>query len=106
MAGVGTHRHERPSHTLDPPGSTRQIQAGRTPTPVQQRHLYARRATRARLEFLNTEIPRFEACEAWERSHNPRFYSPMFLVPKPGSHNQWRLIIDLRDFNRYCFEFN
>jgi hypothetical protein len=27
MAGVGTHRRERPSHTLDPPWSPRQVQA-------------------------------------------------------------------------------
>jgi hypothetical protein len=29
----------------------------------------------------------------------------MSLIPKPG-HNQWRLIIDLRELNRYCSEFN
>jgi hypothetical protein len=29
----------------------------------------------------------------------------MFLVPQPGS-NQWRLIIDLRELNRYCSKFN
>jgi hypothetical protein len=29
----------------------------------------------------------------------------MFLVPKPG-HNQWRLIIDLRELNRYYSTFN
>jgi hypothetical protein len=29
----------------------------------------------------------------------------MLLVPKPG-HNQWRLIIDLRELNRYCAAFN
>jgi hypothetical protein len=28
----------------------------------------------------------------------------MFLVPKPGN-NQWRLIIDLRELNRYCSTF-
>jgi hypothetical protein len=28
----------------------------------------------------------------------------MLVVPKPG-HNQWRLIIDLRELNRYCSEF-
>jgi hypothetical protein len=29
----------------------------------------------------------------------------MFVVPKPG-FNQWRLIIDLRELNRYCSTFN
>jgi hypothetical protein len=29
----------------------------------------------------------------------------MFLVPKPGC-NQWRLIIDLRELNRYCSTYN
>jgi hypothetical protein len=29
----------------------------------------------------------------------------MFLVPKPRC-NQWRLIIDLRELNRYCSTFN
>jgi hypothetical protein len=29
----------------------------------------------------------------------------MFLVPKPGI-NKWRLIIDLRELNSYCAEFN
>jgi hypothetical protein len=29
----------------------------------------------------------------------------MFLVPKPGV-NKWRLIIDLRELNNYCVEFN
>jgi hypothetical protein len=53
-------------------------------------------ATPAQLEFLNSELPRFEACGAWERSDNPRYVSRMFLVP-----NQWRLIIDVRELNRY-----
>jgi hypothetical protein len=52
-------------------------------------------ATPAQLEFINSELPRFEACGAWEKSDNPRYVSRMFLVPKPGC-NQWRLIIDLR----------
>jgi hypothetical protein len=63
-------------------------------------------ATPAQREFLKSELPRFEACRAWERSDNPRYVSRMFLVPKPG-HNQWRLIIDLRELNRYyCSTFN
>jgi hypothetical protein len=55
-------------------------------------------ATLAQLEFLDSELPRFEACKAWERAHNPRYVSRMFRVPKPG-HNQWRIIIDLRELN-------
>jgi hypothetical protein len=31
--------------------------------------------------------------------------SHLLLVPKPG-HSKWRLIIDLRELNRYCSEFN
>jgi hypothetical protein len=62
-------------------------------------------AIQAQLEFLKSELLRFEACGAWERSDNPRYVSRMFLVPKPG-HNQWRLIIDLRELNRYCWTFN
>jgi hypothetical protein len=56
-------------------------------------------ATPAQPEFLDLELPRFEACGVWGRSHNPRYVSRMFLVPKPG-HNQWRMIIDLRELNR------
>jgi hypothetical protein len=29
----------------------------------------------------------------------------MFLVPKPGV-NKWRLIVDMRELNSYCAEFN
>jgi hypothetical protein len=56
-------------------------------------------ATPAQLEFLDSELARFEACGAWECSHNPRYVSRMFFVPKPR-HNQCRLIIDLRELNR------
>jgi hypothetical protein len=62
-------------------------------------------ATSAQLEFLNSELPRFEACGAWERSDNPRCVSRMFLVPKLGC-NKWRLIIDLRELNRYWSTYN
>jgi hypothetical protein len=41
-------------------------------------------ATQPQLDFLATEVPRFEACGAWERAHNTRYVSRMFLVPKPG----------------------
>jgi len=61
-------------------------------------------ATQPQLDFLATELPRFEACGAWERASNPRYVSRMFLVPKPGI-NKWRLIIDLRELNTYCAEF-
>jgi hypothetical protein len=56
-------------------------------------------ATRAQLDFLDTNLPRLEACGAWERSNNPRYVFRMFLVPKHG-HNQWRLSTDLRELNR------
>jgi hypothetical protein len=46
--------------------------------------IYMLDATPAQLEFLNSELPRFEACGAWERSDNPRYVSRMFLVPKPA----------------------
>jgi hypothetical protein len=93
MAGEGAHRRERPSPKLNPPWRARQVQTRHTPKAFQPRHLYAD-ATPAQLEFLNSELPRFEACGAWERSDNPRYVSRMFLVPKPGC-NKWRLIIDL-----------
>jgi hypothetical protein len=54
--------------------------------------------TQAQVDFLATEPPRFESCGAWERAHNTRIVSRMFLVPKPGV-NKWRLIIDLRELN-------
>jgi hypothetical protein len=47
---------------------------------------YMMDATPTPLEFLDSELPHFEACGAWERSHNPRNVSRMCLVPKPG-HN-------------------
>jgi hypothetical protein len=52
------------------------------------------------LEFLDSDLTRFEACGAWERSHNPRYVARMFLVPKRGGHNQWHMIIGLRELNR------
>jgi hypothetical protein len=45
MAGVGAHRRERPSPKLDPPWRPRQVQTKPTSTPVQSRHIYARRYT-------------------------------------------------------------
>ena len=44
-------------------------------------------ATQPQLNFLATELPRFEACGVWERAHNARYVSR--LVPKPGV-NKWR----------------
>jgi hypothetical protein len=61
-------------------------------------------ATQHQLDLLATKLPRFEACGAWERAHNPRYVSRMLLVPKPGV-NKWRLMIDLRKLNSYCAEF-
>jgi hypothetical protein len=55
-------------------------------------------ATPTHLEFLDSDLIRFETCGAWERLHNPRDVFRMFVVPKPG-HKQWRLIIDLRELN-------
>jgi hypothetical protein len=46
-----------------------------------------------------------EDCGAWERSDNPRYVSRMFRIPKPGA-NQWCLIVDLRELNRYCSDFS
>jgi hypothetical protein len=62
-------------------------------------------ATQPQLDFLATELPRFEVCKAWERAHNTRYVSRMFLVPKPGV-NKWRLIIDLRELDSYSTCFN
>jgi hypothetical protein len=63
-------------------------------------------ATQPQLDFIATELPRYEACGAWERAYNTRYYvSRIFLVPEPGV-NKWRMIIDLRELNSYCAEFN
>eukprot|EP00873_Tetraselmis_striata_P004131 jgi/Tetstr1/424395/TSEL_014954.t1 len=63
-----------------------------------------RDATQAQLDFMATELPRFEAIGAWERGHCNKCVSGMFLVPKPGT-NKWRLIIDLRELNKWCKTF-
>eukprot|EP00873_Tetraselmis_striata_P039446 jgi/Tetstr1/459710/TSEL_005063.t1 len=63
-----------------------------------------RDATQAQLDFMATELPRFEAIGAWERGHCNKWVSRMFLVPKPGT-NKWRLIIDLRELNKWCKTF-
>eukprot|EP00873_Tetraselmis_striata_P036056 jgi/Tetstr1/456320/TSEL_004100.t1 len=63
-----------------------------------------RDATQAQLDFMATELPRFEAIGAWERGHCNKWVSRMFLVPKPGA-NKWRLIIDLRELNKWCKTF-
>jgi hypothetical protein len=62
-------------------------------------------ATQTQLDLLSTALPRFEACGAWERAHNTSYVSRIFLVPKAGV-KKWRLIIDLRELNIYCVEFN
>eukprot|EP00873_Tetraselmis_striata_P018116 jgi/Tetstr1/438380/TSEL_026946.t1 len=61
-------------------------------------------ATPGHLDFMATELPRFEAIGAWERGHCDKWVSRMFLVPKPGT-NKWRLIIDLRELNKWCQTF-
>eukprot|EP00873_Tetraselmis_striata_P042077 jgi/Tetstr1/462341/TSEL_007347.t1 len=63
-----------------------------------------RDATQAQLDFMATELPRFEAIGAWERGHCNKWVFRMFLVPKPGT-NKWRLIIDLRELNKWCKTF-
>jgi hypothetical protein len=40
-------------------------------------------ATQAQLEFLDSELPRFEAYGAWERAYNSCYVSRMSLVPNP-----------------------
>jgi hypothetical protein len=62
-------------------------------------------ATQPQLDFLSTELPRFEACGAKERAYSTRYISRMFVVPKPGV-NKWRLIIDFCELSSYCAEFN
>jgi hypothetical protein len=52
-------------------------------------------ATQPQLDFHSTEVPRFEACGAWECAYHTRDISRMFLVPKPGV-NKWRLILKLK----------
>jgi hypothetical protein len=54
-------------------------------------------ATQHPLCFLSIKLLRFEACGAWERTHNT-YVSRIFLVPKPGV-NKWCLIINLRELN-------
>jgi hypothetical protein len=105
MAGVGAHRRERPSPRLDPRHGVRvKFKHGVRPKPFNH-GISMLDATPAQLEFLNSELPRFEACGAWKRSDNPRYVSRMLLVPKPEC-NQFRLLIDLRELNRYCSTFN
>jgi hypothetical protein len=48
--------------------------------------------------FIATELPRFEACGAWERAYHTRYVSRMILVPKHGV-NEWRLMIDLLELS-------
>jgi hypothetical protein len=62
-------------------------------------------ANQPQLDFLATELPRFETCGAWERAYNTRYAFRMLLVPKPGV-NKWRMIIDSREINSYCAELN
>jgi hypothetical protein len=62
-------------------------------------------ATQPQLYFLSTKLSRFEACGAWERAYNTCYIFRTFFVLKPRV-NKWRLIIDLRELNSYCAEFN
>jgi hypothetical protein len=89
---------------LDPPWRVRKIQARHTPHTFQPRRLYVGGYTNPTRVSKLSKLPRFEACGAWERSYNPRYVSRMVMVPKPKC-NRWRLIIDLRELNRYCSTF-
>eukprot|EP00873_Tetraselmis_striata_P014827 jgi/Tetstr1/435091/TSEL_024059.t1 len=50
---------------------------------------------------MATKLPPFEAIGAWELGRCDKRVSGIFLVPKPGT-NKWRLIIDLRELNKWC----
>eukprot|EP00873_Tetraselmis_striata_P013492 jgi/Tetstr1/433756/TSEL_022974.t1 len=57
------------------------------------------------LSFMDGELARFLASGAWEEVHCSRWVSRLFLVPRPGVNNKWRLIIDRRPaLSRYCEE--
>eukprot|EP00873_Tetraselmis_striata_P027140 jgi/Tetstr1/447404/TSEL_034840.t1 len=64
-----------------------------------------RDATQAQLDFMATELLQFKAIGAWERGRCDKWVSRIFLVPKPGT-NKWRLIIDLRELNKWCKALN
>eukprot|EP00873_Tetraselmis_striata_P006969 jgi/Tetstr1/427233/TSEL_017420.t1 len=55
----------------------------------------------AQLDFMATELPRFEVFGARERGRCDKSVSRMFLVPKPGT-SKCRLITDLRELNKLC----
>eukprot|EP00873_Tetraselmis_striata_P012663 jgi/Tetstr1/432927/TSEL_022267.t1 len=76
------------------PGVRIRFKNGQSPRPYNH-GVSMRDATQAQLDFMATELPRFEAIGAWERGHCDKWVPIMFLVPKPGA-NKWRLIIDLR----------
>jgi len=62
-------------------------------------------ATRAQREWLHAETERCLASGAWEPATARSHVSRAFLVPKPsppGAPPKWRLVVDLRELNRYC----
>jgi hypothetical protein len=54
--------------------------------------------TQPQLDFLSTELPRFETCGAKDRAHDTRYVSRMFLIPKPGANTSWNIV---EPYNRY-----
>jgi hypothetical protein len=80
MAGVGQHGRERTSFEVDP----RQVEHGVRPRPFDIGCSMNDTASE-QLAFLATELLRFEACGAWERTHISRYVSQMFVVPRPTS---------------------
>jgi hypothetical protein len=62
-------------------------------------------ATQTQLNFVSTEFPRFEACGACERAYKKCYVFRIIFVSKP-SVNKWQFIIDLRELNNNCSEFN
>jgi hypothetical protein len=57
-----------------------------------------------KVDFLSTELPRFETCGAWKQAYSIRYISRMFLVPKPGVNKS--LLIDLHELKSYCAELS
>ena len=57
--------------------------------------------TAAQVKFIDSEIAELLHCKAIARSvHKPACVSPLGVVPK--KRNRLRLILDLRQLNRYC----
>eukprot|EP00873_Tetraselmis_striata_P043203 jgi/Tetstr1/463467/TSEL_008359.t1 len=61
-------------------------------------------ARKAAATATTSDKAKAKAIGAWERGHCNKWVSRIFLVPKPGT-NKWRLIIDLRELNKWCKTF-